>query len=55
MLNEHRGQASQDTSLIEVIEYAPVQERTYTEMYQAAVGWAPGAALQREEIVRAHR
>ena len=39
---------------VEVIEYTPVQERTYTEMYHAAVGWAR-AALEREEIVRAHR
>ena len=38
-----------------VIEYTPVHERTHTEMYHAAVGWAPAAALEREEIVRAHR
>lgn len=41
--------------MIEVIEYTPEQERTYTEMYQAAVGWTPAEALEREEIVRAHR
>jgi hypothetical protein len=41
--------------MIEVIEYTPAQEQTYTEMYQAAVGWAPAEALEREEIVRAHR
>jgi hypothetical protein len=38
-----------------VIEYTAAQERTYTEMDQVAVGWAPRAALEREEIVRAHR
>jgi Glyoxalase/Bleomycin resistance protein/Dioxygenase superfamily len=36
--------------MIEVIEYTPEQERTYTEMYQAAVGWTP--AGDGEEIVR---
>jgi catechol 2,3-dioxygenase-like lactoylglutathione lyase family enzyme len=41
--------------MIEVIEHTPAQERTYTEMYQAAVGWTPAQALEREEIVRAHR
>lgn len=40
--------------MIEVIEYTAAQERTYTEMYQAAVGWAPAEALKRKEIVRAH-
>jgi hypothetical protein len=35
--------------MIEVIEYTPDQERTYTEMYQAAVGWTP--AGDGEEIV----
>jgi hypothetical protein len=41
--------------MIVVIEYTAAQERTYTEMDQVAVGWAPAAALEREEIVRAHR
>jgi Glyoxalase/Bleomycin resistance protein/Dioxygenase superfamily len=41
--------------MIEVIEYSAAQERTYTEMYQAAVGWTPAEALEREEIVRGHR
>ena len=41
--------------MIVVIEYTAAQERTYTEMGQAAVGWAPRAALEREEIVRADR
>ncbi len=41
--------------MIVVIEYASAQERTHSEMYQAAVGWAPGAALEPEEILRAHR
>jgi catechol 2,3-dioxygenase-like lactoylglutathione lyase family enzyme len=41
--------------MIEVVEYTPAQEHTYTEMYQAAVGWNPEEALEREEIVRAHR
>jgi hypothetical protein len=41
--------------MIEVIQYTPAKERTYTEIYQAAVGWAPAEALEREEIVRAHR
>jgi hypothetical protein len=35
--------------MIEVIEYTPDQERTYTEMYQAAVGWTP--AGDGDEIV----
>jgi catechol 2,3-dioxygenase-like lactoylglutathione lyase family enzyme len=39
--------------MIEVIEYTAAQERTYTEMYQAAVGWIPARTLEREEIVRA--
>jgi hypothetical protein len=38
-----------------VIEYTAAQERTYTEMDQTAGGWAPRTALEREEIVRAHR
>jgi hypothetical protein len=44
------GQAIVDVLRGEVIECTPEQERTYTEMYQAAVGWTP--AGDGEEIVR---
>jgi hypothetical protein len=28
-------------AMIEVVEHTAAQERTYTEMYRAAVGWTP--------------
>lgn len=37
--------------MIEVIEYTAAQERTYTEMYQASIGWVVPAEPTREQIV----
>jgi Glyoxalase/Bleomycin resistance protein/Dioxygenase superfamily len=41
--------------MIEVIEHTAAQERTYTEMYRAALGWAPETSADPKEIIHAHR
>ena len=42
--------------MIEVVEHTTAQERTYTEMYRASLGWAPETSADTgKEIIHADR